>query len=222
MGGFINLVGKKYSLLTVVSYMGNSNWRCDCECGRFTFVNGDHLKTGHTKSCGCIRKPKPGHRESNIRTTKEYRAWSHIKARCYNPKDKAYHNYGGRGITVCDRWRASYENFLADMGRAPSPKHSIDRIKNELGYSKENCRWADKIHQANNTRKTIMVTYLGKTQPLCFWCRELNIKRTTVFNRLRRGWTPERALDVPLEQQILERKRITKAIIPEIFPYTTI
>lgn len=106
--------------------------------------------------------------------------WNAILNRCTNPNDSAYKNYGGRGIKVCDRWRESYQNFLADLGPKPSKKHSIDRINNDGHYEPGNVKWATRIQQQNNTRTNKLITYKGKTQSLSMWCRELrlNYKRT--------------------------------------------
>lgn len=139
---------------------------------------------------------QPVHGEA--RKTKEYWIWASIKSRCYGKNQKTFSDYGGRGITVCDRWRDSYPNFLADMGRAPSPKHSIDRINNNGNYEPGNCRWATKIQQANNTRVNRMIEYRGQIKTLSEWCRELNINRGTVESRLdRQKWTVPQAFETP-------------------------
>lgn len=132
------------------------------------------------------------HGQSN---TKEYYAWQKLKERCLNTKAKNYKDYGGRGITVCDRWKDSFENFIEDMGLSPSKKHSIDRKNNELGYYKENCRWADSTTQNRNTRTNFYVTFNGKTKLLIEFCEELNISYNMVYKRIKeRNWTVEEAL----------------------------
>ena len=129
---------------------GNSYWHCRCDCGALKTVQGGHLKTGHTKSCGCLdkaRKTIHGKCESS-----EYAAYRGMKQRCYNEEGTAYPGYGGRGITVCPRWLNSVEDFLKDMGPKPSPEYSIDRIDNDGNYEPGNCRWATKTEQSINQR----------------------------------------------------------------------
>ncbi len=128
------------------------------------------------------------------RYTFEYSTWCKMKARCNNPNAINYSRYGGRGITICERWENSFDNFIDDMGWSPSPDHSIERIKNDLGYFKENCRWATRVEQANNKRNNLMVEFDGRVQTLTLWCRELGLKYHIVRQRIYRNhWTVERA-----------------------------
>lgn len=125
--------------------------------------------------------------------TKEFHAWDAMLQRCYNPKHPSYHHYGGRGIKVCKRW-TSFECFYEDMGTAPSKLHSIERINNAGNYELSNCIWADKKTQSNNTRRNKLLTYNGRTQTIAQWAEELNIKYDTLYARISRGWSVERAL----------------------------
>jgi hypothetical protein len=124
--------------------------------------------------------------------TPEYRAWSAMKLRCANPNNEQYHNYGGRGITVCDRWRQSFAAFLVDMGPRPSPRHSIDRIDNNGNYEPGNCRWATSREQNRNRRNNIVLTHDGRTMCLADWARELGVPRGTLLARYRDGQPPDR------------------------------
>jgi hypothetical protein len=130
--------------------------------------------------------------------TTEYRIWRNIKARCTNPNDPAFHNYGERGITICPEWKTSFTAFLADMGLKPTPAHTIERIDNNLGYTPENCTWADRFQQAENRRNTRWLTHNGITKSLSQWAQERNIRRETLRVRLDLyHWTLERALTTP-------------------------
>lgn len=121
-----------------------------------------------------------------------------MKARCYSPNDKSFHNYGGRGIRVCDRWKDSFENFYADMGDPPKG-HTLERINNEGHYEPKNCRWASLKEQANNKRNNQMLSYNGKTQSLALWADEMHLHGVTLQTRINRlGWPVEKALTTPV------------------------
>ena len=156
--------GRVVAIKKVEPYGLNQRYKyeCICDCGKLIQVLRSSLTNGHTKSCGCLQREKVSeilatHKES-IRNNKtpEYNAWLSMKQRCYYVNGKSYKYYGGRGISVCDRWLNSYENFLIDMGRRPSKKHSLDRIDVNGNYEPENCRWATVLEQANNKRRTMI------------------------------------------------------------------
>lgn len=122
--------------------------------------------------------------------------------RCTNPNDKRYKNYGGRGITVCKRWRNSFEKFLEDMGEPPTKEHSIDRINNNGNYCKSNCRWVTRKEQNRNKRNNRLITYKGKTQCLIEWAEEYNINYDTLWCRIYKyGWPIEKALTTPVKKR---------------------
>ena len=161
MGKFIDLSGQKFSRLLVLSVASRGKkvkWLCKCSCGNETLVVADQLKSGHTKSCGCLQKEKVKitglkNKKHGYNGSKELNALSNAIGRCYNKNDSSYEEYGGRGITVCKEWRENTVSFLNDMGTAPSGNFSLDRIDNNLGYSKDNCRWASWRQQNHNKRK---------------------------------------------------------------------
>jgi hypothetical protein len=151
----------KYGLLTLINEVEplyNKKVRrflCKCECGNEKIIHLTNLNNGSTKSCGCLNKLLVSKRNKTHgdSTSQEYATWKRMKRRCDYEKGNRWEHYGGRGIKVCNRWLNSYENFLQDMGRKPSPQHSIDRINPDGNYEPSNCRWATSKQQANNKRK---------------------------------------------------------------------
>jgi len=200
-----DITGKKFNLLTVLREAGikkgSYQWECLCDCGNIYVTDGCRLRTNRVKSCGCTR------RNNLIKTvtkhglcyTNEYKIWTGIKYRILNKKRTGYHRYGGRGIKLCERWTV-FENFLNDMGPRPSKDHSVDRINNNGDYEPENCRWATRRQQNNNTRKTINFTINGRTLSKADWAREAGIKYMTLDHRLRLGWSIEEALRIPIDK----------------------
>lgn len=179
-------------------------WNCICECGKEKTVYQHHLKSGAIVSCGCykdentVRRSTTHGMASRKNTSPEYRSWASMLMRCNNPNNADYRHYGGRGIQVCERWH-SFENFLEDMGCRPDLKHSLDRIDNNRGYSKDNCRWATKKEQSRNTRRSKTLEWRGVSRSLQEWSEILGIKASTISRRLTRDhWTIERALTTPI------------------------
>ena len=189
---FINLSGEVFSKLTALGFVGivhsGALWLCRCECGKHATVSSVRLRFGRARSCGCDR-PVPTSRTYNRHPI--YGLWKSMKSRCFNPNSQAFKEYGGRGITVCDRWRYSFADFLADMGERPNPKHSVERRNNNGHYEPDNCYWATQKQQTRNTRNNVRLTYNGKTQTLVDWANELHIKPCTLANRIRTGWPVE-------------------------------
>lgn len=154
-----DLAGQKFGRLTALDRaLGErgSRWRCQCDCGETSVVRGILLLNGNTRSCGCLSKESSAavcrsRATHGGRDTPEYGVWWSMRQRCDNPANKAFANYGGRGIRVCERWQ-SFENFRADMGMRPSDELSIDRIDNDGNYEPGNCRWATAKEQRANQR----------------------------------------------------------------------
>jgi hypothetical protein len=189
-----NLVGHTFGRLGVygLAHMnGGSHWQCVCVCGKELVRYVAELRP--TSSCGCGRIKHGGH------GTAEYKAWEKMKHRCQQPSNPRYVRYGGRGISVCQRWM-SYENFIADMGRRPSHRHSLERINNDGNYEPANCRWATPAEQMQNTKTTKLITFGGVTLSMAGWAKKLGLAQHTLTGRIHRGWTLERVLTPPLER----------------------
>lgn len=172
-----DLTGRVFGRLTVISQAKGSYWKCQCQCGSKPIeTEASRLIGGSRISCGCARiewrksgKSQLRHGAYRNRTpTPEYVSWSQMKARCLNPKHPRFAEWGGRGITVCDRW-LMFDNFISDMGNKPTRDHSIDRIDNDRGYSLDNCRWATRSQQSRNKRGA---RPLGDVMP-CTRCRSV-------------------------------------------------
>jgi hypothetical protein len=175
-----------------------------CDCGNEKIVYGTNIKRGYTQSCGCIQKEsvlafyasvdeKVGGRAKKM---PEYSNWMSMKRRCYNPNTVLFHLWGGRGITVCDRWKNSFSAFYEDMGPRPSKGHSIDRIDNSLGYSPDNCRWATQSEQSRNTRINVLLTYKGETLCLPDWVDRTGLTYSCLYTRyVALGWSPEESIE---------------------------
>jgi hypothetical protein len=195
--------GSKFNHLTFLSEAGKVNGRklgrFQCACGQEKILIAREVTCGKTKSCGCFRRAKAiagntkhGHAKRN-RASREYVCWAGMIDRCEDPKAESYTRYGGRGITVCARWKI-FENFLADMGLKPSREHSIERNNVDGNYEPSNCRWATRSEQMNNTSRNVLIDYIGRRQTVAQWAKELGILDKTIYERLRKGCTPEKAL----------------------------
>ena len=168
---------------------GKPAWECSCHCGARFSATGTALRLGKTTGCpACVR-------EARIRSatkhgdvgSREYIAYGSMKSRCYDPANKRYARYGGRGIVVCDRWLAAYSNFLFDMGRQPSLKHTLERIDLNGNYEPANCVWATLIEQANNRSNNTRIEIDGRTQTMTQWSRDTGVNRTVILRRMKRG-----------------------------------
>lgn len=194
MRNYVDITGQTFGRLTALFYLGAGNWRCSCICGNITEACYFPMKVGSRVSCGCylkevIRLPKT----HGLSRTTEHKVWGYMKARC-RKNHKYAHSYFERGIRVCERWSSSFENFLADMGKRPSEKHSIERVNNDLGYGPDNCVWATDREQRRNKRCNVLLSKGEKTMCASDWDKELGLSEGLVSKRLRIGWTKEEAL----------------------------
>jgi hypothetical protein len=213
------LIGQKFNLLTITGpsrWDGRFRWwPCRCDCGTERELR-DAVRHGKPKSCGCIKKlgrARHGYARVGAKTP-EYNTWVGMNERCSNPAKKFYSYYGGRGITVCERWRGEhgFENFLADVGPRPSKEHSIDRIDNDRGYEPGNVRWATRVEQMRNRRSCRVLEAFGRQQTVAAWAEQYGLKLGTVCARINKGWSVERALTTPVDEATLrahEKRRAT-------------
>lgn len=204
---FKDLTGLRVGRLVVQKFigkrvMGDGRWRycwnCQCDCGNTVSIISGSLKSGATKSCGCLRKQAIGIRSSTHRMTKspEFSAWSAMWNRCTKPNTSNYKNYGGRGITVCERWR-KFEHFFEDMGARPATANSIERCDNNGDYEPNNCRWATWKEQGRNRRTNHLVVFENKTLCIKEWSDLVGISPRAIYGRLKVGWSIEDALTKP-------------------------
>lgn len=204
----LDLTNQKFNRLTVIKPMlertidNKPQWLCKCDCGKFIMVTASGLRSGNNKSCGCL------HRELVIKRNKEnathgfsrtpiYQTWGGMITRCYNEKDMHYEDYGARGIKVCDRWRNSFENFLADMGEKPSKQHSLERKDVNGDYEPNNCIWATPKTQSNNRRNNTKYIYKGEELTSSQLAEKYKLNLSMLDYRLRRNWPIDLAIETP-------------------------
>jgi hypothetical protein len=209
-----DIVGKRFGKLVVVERAGSERidagrhralWRCVCDCGGERITPAYALTWGRTTSCGCNRYNRQsreqhghsGYALKGVKPSPTYTAWRSMRVRCTEPTVRSYQRYGGRGITVCDRW-LKFENFLADMGERPSSEHSLDRIDNDGPYDPANCRWATRIEQATNRAVVRRLEYRGKIYSLAALARFARSSEEVLRSRLKAGWTIAQAVETPV------------------------
>ena len=205
----IDLTDCVFGRLTVVKFdvsrkygkISRRFWLCRCECGNTVSVWSGNLQSGNSKSCGCGRDDaaRMNQRTHGLSNTFEHRIWKNMRRRCNAPTCRIYKHYGGRGIRVCERWD-SFENFLADMGDAPSRDYSLERKDPDGHYCPENCIWIPKRKQSRNRRDTIRLTLNGETRALVEWSEHLGVSYNALRARHARGWDDERILVTPVRQ----------------------
>lgn len=190
-------VGGRFGKLTVVGFAGcdsrgNSLWKCKCDCGLCVTVRAARIKSGKTKSCGCLKSEnKLTHGQHGTRL---YRIWANMKSRCGNENVDAYIRYGAEGKTVCEEWQLFEPFYEWAMANGYADGLTIERKDNSKGYSPENCKWATFKEQQNNRRNNHLVSYNGETKTISQWAEATGIGRGTIWARLRKGWSAEKAL----------------------------
>ena len=201
----VDLTGQKFGRLTVVRFDHKENGRkyylCQCDCGNFKIVSNHSLKSGNTKSCGCLHKEILIQRNKDNRihhpeSERLLRIWRAMLHRCYKETDEHYDYYGGRGIKVCDDWH-DFETFQKwALANGYADNLTIDRLDGNKDYCPENCSWATMTVQNNHKSDTKWLTYKGKTQSLSDWCRELGLDYFRIKARLNSlGWSVEDAFE---------------------------
>lgn len=191
----IDLTDREFGEWTVVSrhpqnYKGHTQWVCRCSCGTERVVLGTNLRHGKTVSCGHEARTADGLWQD---FQSEYGTWYQMRARCQDPANPGYKDYGARNIWVCERWE-SFANFITDMGRRPFAGAQLDREDNDGPYSPDNCRWVSAMENANNSTSVRFVEFEGLSMSVAAWERRLGFRKGLVSTRLFLGWTVERAL----------------------------
>ncbi len=200
---FKDITGERYGQLIVICRASAAGerlkWKCKCECGAQKTINGSAIKSGKTTSCGCAFTERAG--KMNFRhgkyKSRAYSVWEGIIQRCNNQKSTAYENYGARGISVCPEW-SQFQQFYKDMGD-PSENTTIERNNNNLGYSKENCRWATRPEQDRNRRTSINITIEKETLCVAQWAARIGVSKGTIYSRIKAGKDPQSALMASLK-----------------------
>lgn len=200
MRKLIDLTGQKFGRLSVIKHLGSTYCECKCECGNIVNVLTSNLKSGHTKSCGCLNKElsKQRHFKHGKTQSRLYHIYHSIKDRCYNKNYKRYNDYGGRGIAVCDEWQDDFQAFYDwSINNGYKDNLTIDRINNNGNYEPNNCRWVGMKQQQRNKRNNRNFTINGETRCLSEWCDILGLRYGTVLQRINvYNWSIEKALEL--------------------------
>ena len=215
----LDITNQRFGRLTAVRRIGlkkrNSLWLFNCDCGQSYEATAIKVRRGEIVSCGCYRRDESARRLSRhgLHGSVEYRIWRGLKQRCMNASNNGYFRYGGRGISVCNRWihgdgaRSAFECFIDDMGKRPSSRHSIERKDNDGPYDKENCVWATATEQANNRRSNRFITHDGCTRTLKEWAVYCGVSPAAISDRLRKGWNIDKALEIPFSRPKARRRK---------------
>lgn len=190
----IDISGQRFGKFTVVRFTGKRYWECLCDCGEVRFIKAGDLRAGTRTGCDKCRAPSKVKRTDAAERKVLQRIWWAMRDRCENHDNHAYHNYGGRGIKVCERW-LDFDTFYADVSPRPIGK-TIERVDNDGLYSPDNVRWASRTEQARNTRRNHLISFQGETLTIEGWAERLDLPANRIWNRIRRGRTPQDALEM--------------------------
>lgn len=184
-----DLTGQRFGKLVVVEWVGNSRWRCQCDCGGSSLVLTANLKRGNTASCGCVRNIKSSKRATThgLSHTPAYRSWLSVRRRCFDKNNVAYQQYGARGIGMWEKWVSDPVKFITDVGQPPSPDHTLDRIDNNKGYYPDNVRWATPLEQANNKSNNRVVVYQGVQYTVAQLARKIAEECGIAYKQMRQA-----------------------------------
>jgi hypothetical protein len=203
MRKLIDLTGQIFGRLKVTSRAENRNarptWHCDCECGNSCIARGGDLRSGRHRSCGCLQMDaatRHGHSSYTGPPSPTYKTWIGMIQRCTNQAAPHYDTYGGRGITVCEKWR-NFIQFLKDMGERPEGL-TLDRKNTNGNYEPDNCQWSTRKEQGRNRRSNRMIEYKGETHCISEWADILGISHELIRSRLKIGWSFEDAVETPV------------------------
>lgn len=211
---FTDLTGRDFGTAVVLRLAGRRGrkivWDCECECGGVFVAQASNLASLTARCADCIAnnrreqfltiQSRSGNKTHGLTRTPEHGVWTAMLRRCRNLNCAEYASYGGRGITICERW-LQFANFMSDMGPRPTSRHTIERVDNSRGYDPDNCVWATFIEQARNRRNNLIVEAFGRSQCLAAWAEESAIQYHTIKARLRHGWPAEKALTHPVRRR---------------------
>ena len=222
MGIKLNLLNRKFGKLKVIAFSktikGCTFWLCKCECGNEKIIKGSSLTSFNTKTCGCSFKENG--LKHGLCYCPEYGVWNQLKQRCYNSKNPAYKNYGGRGIEVCNLWLNSFENFYKDMGKKPSSEYTIERINNNLGYYFENCRWATRLEQGRNKRNNVIGINALMTRQRRWQVKMKADNRCTMCGNNRNGTNKSYCINCTIKVREYQRVYVKAKKIKKILLFT--
>lgn len=217
MGKLIDMTGREFEECVVIKRSDKLSkdgkkifWECECKCGNTFTARGSDIRSGNTKSCGCLVKKKARTRKGahGQRNSRIYTIWNNMKLRCYNKNQNNYFNYGGRGIKICDEWKNDFTTFYNwAIENGYSDELSIERINNDGDYEPSNCKWANLHEQARNKRNNRFLEHDGKKMIAPDWSKVTGIPEKIIYDRMTKGWDDERVLTQPIGKSTKSKER---------------